>query len=243
MLDVFTIFALVCFLVVSVYLLIAKQCCPLSPISISDSDVPPHTNIHEQFVELESAILKLNVTSNVLLVVPAVLLFIMGFMVEGAIVAMCAVLSSYYHSIGGKVLDVLDKFFACLTGMILTFAVIRNWQIRGAPTFLSLFLFVPLLGIVCYAYINVKQLHRHQQHTYSTYLFDRVLHALWHIIVAFSLSIAIIELQLAPSLIPNGHMRDTLVTMSTIILRKNTGKRIFQTLTGGALKSIFRSSH
>ena len=239
MLDLFTIFALICFTSVSVYLLVAKQCHPLSPISISESESSSNTDIHDQFVELEKAILKLNVTSNVLLVVPAVLLFIMGFMVEGGIIAMCAVFSSYYHAIGSKVLDVIDKVFACLTAMILTFVVLRNWQIRGAPTFLSLFLFVPLLGIVCYAYMNAKQLHRHHQHTYSTYLFDRVLHAMWHIIVSFSLSIAILELQLAPSIIPNLHMRDTLVTMSTISLRKNTGKKIFSTLIGGALKTIF----
>ena len=240
--DLFTLFALVLFFILSVYLIITKECFPLH-------HTYSHTNPQVQLIELERGIYILNVASNIVLIIPAIFLFIMGFYLEGCIVSVCSVLSSYYHLIGGTTLSILDRFFALLTALVLAVTVIRSWQLRGPPTFVSIFLFAAVLGLNCYTFMNMKKRYSAtkakcthiiiQPDTQAGHIFDRILHALWHILVAFSLAVAVLELQLSPSIIPNSRMRQTLRTISTISNKFSRSDHVYATLFSGVFASIF----
>jgi hypothetical protein len=168
--------------------------------------------------DIEKIIYDLNVVTNVLIAIPCVMLFIMGFFVPSFILFMCVIFSCLWHATNHSVFRILDVVFAVLAGLCMCLGFLNISLVRGIPEMTSILILFPPMCLIIYRYKTLKETMLLSDRVSKTE--DRIYHIVWHILVAFTFIVVCMELQRCHKAIPNRLMADT-IHAKDILMKSN----------------------
>ena len=177
------------------------------------SSVPHRPLTREEYAgvdvnELLAFVDTLNVITNLLIAIPGIMLLVMGFPLEGGIVLLCGVFSCLWHATGLRGFAIADGLLAVLSFATMCLGYCRIAQLRGWPEFTAFYMAVPFAGMM--AFVGSNAFVGKDVNSHTRFLTDRIAHSLWHVLVAASFYLVVMELQRVPELLPNRLLRETI---------------------------------
>jgi hypothetical protein len=195
--------AIIVLFCLTIWLVVHKGCnsVPPRPLTVGEQAGVDVSTLLE-FVDA------LNVVTNLLIVVPGLMMAVMGFPIEGGVVLLCGVFSCLWHATGIRGFAVADGLLATLAFITMFLGYCRIVQLRGWPEFTAFYVAVPLAGMLAFVGGNAFVGKDVSDHT--RFITDRMAHSLWHVLVAASFYLVVMELQRVPGLIPNRPLREAI---------------------------------
>ena len=175
---------------------------------------------------------ELNVLTNIMIAVPGLMLLVLGFPLEGALVLLCAVMSILWHASGTRVFAVLDYICAALALFVMVCVFLRIVQVRGLPELSPFWLIIPIAAFLAFGGVR--------QHDDTSYLQSRIAHALWHVLGGVVFLMIVQELLRAPSLLPSRDLRAAIRLTDARMRRRARRYPRSWSLVVGLFRDLFR---
>jgi hypothetical protein len=199
LLTVLNLVFIVALLAVVIAIVLSNNCTSYHPL-------PTREQLEKvDIVSTFRTVYRLNIMTNLMYVIPGLMIMFAGYVFEGGVLVLTALFSTMWHVTGDYQWRLLDWTFAALSAISMVLAVLRIVQVRGWPEFGGAWLILPLMGMLLWGGMDDLE-------DETSYINGRASHMLWHVLTGATMMMVAIELLKCTPALPNRALRASILS-------------------------------